>query len=104
MTGKGRADRNKDFEITTNKEEEKPEGEKKETEQEHPSEDIGSNQCAALGTILSDISGILEYCLDDDERTASEDNEQAEAVHSKKSRKVKKSTAVNPLLRRDKRP
>ena len=68
MTGNGRADRNKDFEITTNEEEEKPEREKKEIEEEHPSEDIGIKQCAALGTTHSDTSGILEYSLDEDAR------------------------------------
>ena len=40
----------------------------KEVEEEHPSEDIGFKQCAALGTIHSDTSGIREYSLGEDER------------------------------------
>ena len=68
---------------------------KKGTEEEHPSEDIGIKQCAALGTTHSDTSGILQYCFDD-ERTAREVKEQAEAVHSTKRESEEAADSSEP--------
>ena len=82
MTGKGLStDQNKSDDVQTK--EAKLDGARKETEEENQSEEIGSEQCAALGDIQSH-SGIPEYCPDEDDKAAREESEHEDAVCTKK--------------------